>query len=106
MSLYLTAGETIRPAVTTMAKSKSAASAPTSDDAPKCPVTKEQFLKSAKPLMISIDGKQQVASVKEFSTGSLGWYAGEKVVVEIDGVPVRCQVGLNITVIGSKPAGK
>ncbi|HKB39774.1 MAG TPA: hypothetical protein VKD72_25280, partial [Gemmataceae bacterium] len=40
--------------------------------------------------------------VKEFSTGSLGWYLNGKTVVEINGVRVPVQIGLNLTIIGSK----
>jgi hypothetical protein len=40
--------------------------------------------------------------VKEFSTGSLGWYLNGKVSVEIDGRPVAVQIGMNLTIVGSK----
>lgn len=67
-----------------------------------CPVSKEQFKTHAKPLLVNIDSHSLVASPKEFSTGSIGWFAGEKIVVMIDGVPVKVQVGINLTVVGSK----
>lgn len=38
---------------------------------------------------------------KDFSTGSMGWNANGKVTLEVNGIPVECQVGLNVTVIGS-----
>lgn len=77
-----------------------------------CPITREQFRDNAKPtkIIISHDGKEAtlVAAPRPdgFSSGSEGWYAGEKVTLEIDGVPVQCQVGVNITVIGSKELPK
>jgi hypothetical protein len=62
-----------------------------------------EFLANAKPLSITIDGQQQTADVKTFSTGSHGWNVNGKVVVMVNGQPVRCQCSLNLTVIGSKP---
>lgn len=91
-----------------MAKSKTPAQ-PQTTEAPKeskCPISREQFRKDAKPLVVVVDGKQIIANAKEFSTGSLGWYAGDKVVVTIDGVPVKVQVGINLTVVGSKDLPK
>lgn len=68
----------------------------------KCPVTKEQFMKGAKPLMADINGNKMAVSPKEFSTGSFGFYGNGKSVIEIDGVAVACQVAVTITAIGSK----
>jgi len=42
--------------------------------------------------------------VKEFSTGSFGWYLNGKIVVTVDGKPCSVQVGMNLTVVGSKEA--
>jgi hypothetical protein len=67
-----------------------------------CPVTRGQFRANAKPITVTIAGVPQVAEVKEFSTGSLGWYLNGKTVVEIDGVAVQVQIGLNLTIVGSK----
>lgn len=72
------------------------------EGAPKCPVSREKFNSSAMPLVVSLAGKQVIASPKQFSTGSMGWYCGDKIIVEIDGVPVKVQVGLNLTIVGSK----
>lgn len=68
-----------------------------------CPVTKEEFLASAKPLMVSVNGVPMVASVKEFSSGSFGWYLNGKTAVDVNGTPVSVQLGFNLTAIGSKP---
>jgi hypothetical protein len=67
-----------------------------------CPITRAQFRAGATPIKVVIDGKEQEAMVKEFSTGSLGWYLNSKVNVTIDGVIVPVQVGLNLTIVGSK----
>ncbi len=67
-----------------------------------CPITREQFREKAKAVSVTIAGSNLLAEVKEFKTGSLGWYLTGKVNVEIDGQPVSVQVGLNLTIVGSK----
>jgi hypothetical protein len=71
-----------------------------------CPISRVEFRTKAKPLTIEINGQKLQAEVKEFSTGSLGWYLNNKVMVEIDGVHVSVQVGLNLTIVGSKELPK
>ena len=67
-----------------------------------CPITRKEFRAKAKPLGVVIDGQNVGAEVKEFSTGSFGWFLNSKITVLIEGVPVKVQVGLNLTVVGSK----
>jgi hypothetical protein len=67
-----------------------------------CPVTRTQFAAKAKELPLVIDGKPQQFDVKEFSTGSFGWFANGKVTVTIDGKAVQCQLNCMLTVVGSK----
>src|SRR5947199_9472112 len=67
-----------------------------------CPITREQFRSRARPVTITVCDVPMVVPTKEFSTGSLGWYLNGKTVIEIDGTPVQVQLGLNLTVIGSK----
>ena len=74
-----------------MAKSKSS-----------LPITRQQFRDSAKPVVVTINGKEFKVPRKEFSTGSLGWYLNEKMDIEIDGHDIKVQIGLNLTVVGSK----
>lgn len=69
-----------------------------------CPVSQTQFLEKATPLKISINGQEMLAEVKSFSTGSFGWYLNGKTVIEIDGKAVSVQIGMNMTVVGSKEA--
>ena len=69
-----------------------------------CPVTRAQFTEKAEPLKVTINGQDLVAEVKEFSTGSFGWYLNGKIVVNVDGKPCSVQVGMNLTVVGSKEA--
>ena len=67
-----------------------------------CPITHQQFVDGAKPVEVLINGNKMTAHPKEFSTGSLGWYLNEKMDVEVDGHEVKVQIGLNLTIVGSK----
>ena len=69
-----------------------------------CPVSLTTFMEKATPLKISINGQDMLAEVKSFSTGSFGWYLNGKTVVEIDGKAISVQIGMNMTVVGSKEA--
>lgn len=71
-----------------------------------CPVSRTQFVEKAEPVKLVINGQEVLAEKKEFSTGSFGWYFNGKVNVTVDGKPVSVQVGLNLTVVGSKEAEK
>ncbi|HKX28824.1 MAG TPA: hypothetical protein VJ302_14095 [Blastocatellia bacterium] len=68
----------------------------------KCPVTRKEFRDGAKPVKVEINGVPMMAEVKEFSTGSLGWYLNGKSVIDIDGKQVTVQIGMNLTIVGSK----
>ena len=67
-----------------------------------CPISHTEFVTNAKPVTITIGDQKLQAEVKEFSTGSLGWYLNGKTTVEIDGKPVSVQIGMNLTIVGSK----
>ena len=84
-----------------MAKAKTAAAkAPTP-----CPISKEEFTKHARAEVIKLGELGSViASPKEFSTGSFGWNANDKVECVMNGVKVKIQVGINLTVVHSKNA--
>lgn len=71
-----------------------------------CPVTRQQFSDNAEPVVITIGGTTLTADPKEFSTGSLGWYLNGKVTLLVDGKPTKVQVGLNLTIVGSKELPK
>nr|HEX4314941.1 hypothetical protein [Kofleriaceae bacterium] len=71
-----------------------------------CPVTLSQFLDKAEPLKVTINGQDMLAEVKQFSTGSFGWYMNGKTVVQIDGKAVSVQIGMNMTIVGSKDADR
>ncbi len=69
-----------------------------------CPLSQAQFLAKAEPLKVSINGQDMLAEVKAFSTGSFGWYLNGKTVISVDGKAVSVQIGMNLTIVGSKEA--
>ena len=71
-----------------------------------CPVTRHQFKEKAKPLEVVIDGNKMIAAAREFSTGSMGWNISSKMTLMVGDVPVTVQVGMNLTIVGSKELPK
>jgi hypothetical protein len=69
----------------------------------KSPITKEEFVKDGKNFQVEIAGNTIVLELVEFSTGSLGWRANAKVSVKVGDKVLPAQLGLNMTIIGSKP---
>lgn len=69
-----------------------------------CALSLAQFLAKAEPLKVSIQGMDMLAEVKSFSTGSFGWYLNGKTTVMVDGKAVSVQIGMNLTIVGSKEA--
>lgn len=67
-----------------------------------CPISRAQFRTGAKPMTVVINGKEYQALPKEFSTGSLGWNINDKVQVDVGGTLVAVQIGMNLTIVGSK----
>jgi hypothetical protein len=68
-----------------------------------CPISRDHFRAHAKGIVVNILGQNVLLAAKEFSTGSFGWHAGEKILVDVGGTKVRVQLGINLTVVGSKP---
>ena len=66
-----------------------------------CPITREQF-KKAQPVTVKIGDQEFQVEPREFGTGSLGWYLNAKTTLTVDGVRVPVQIGLNLTIVGSK----
>ena len=71
-----------------------------------CPITRAEFHSQAKPVTVTINGVALPAEVKEFSTGSLGWYLNGKMSIEVGGKLVSVQIGMNLTIVGSKELPK
>lgn len=74
-----------------------------------CTVSKREFRENAQTAFVDLLGGKVAIGPKMFATGSFGWHGGGKLPVRLEnGQIVECQVGLNVTVIGSKdaPAGE
>src|SRR5262249_41865924 len=71
-----------------------------------CPISRQQFRDGAEPLKVTVNAIPCVAEVKEFATGSLGWYLNGKTTVQVGGKTVSVQIGLNLTSVGSKDLPK
>jgi hypothetical protein len=71
-----------------------------------CPITRKEFQDQAKPVEVVINGVPMLAEVKEFSTGSLGWYLNGKSTIKVGEKPVTVQIGMNLTIVGSKELPK
>ena len=69
-----------------------------------CPVSKTHFLEKAEGVKVILNGNEMLADKREFSTGSFGWYLNGKTTITVDGKPLNVQVGVNLTVVGSKEA--
>ena len=67
-----------------------------------CPITRTEFTSNAKSVEVVINGVPFIAEPKSFSTGSLGWYLNGKAALKVGETPVSVQIGLNLTIVGSK----
>ena len=68
-----------------------------------CPVSRAEFRAHAKPYVLTCpDGTTVELDVKEFSTGSLGFYYNGKLDVYVNGHKCKCQAGLQVTLVNSK----
>ena len=65
-------------------------------------MTKDQFGQAAKPLRVLIDESSILAKPKRFKKGSVGWYANGKTQIVVNGEALEIQIGVNLTVIGTK----
>jgi hypothetical protein len=72
-----------------------------------CPISRADFLAKAKAVQVVINDMPPLeATVREFSTGSLGWYLNGKTTIDVGGTRVQVQIGMNLTVVGSKELPK
>jgi len=67
-----------------------------------CPISRAEFRAKAKPINVTIGTMTQMAEVKEFSTGSLGWYLNGRTTLEIDGQHVPVLINASLVIVGSK----
>ena len=75
---------------------------PVARKATKCPVTRQEFTDKAEPVKVTIAGQDQVLESRTFSTGSLGWYTSGKLVITVNGKPVKVQAAVSLIAVGSK----
>lgn len=66
-----------------------------------CPISKSRFIDKATALPMTV-----TVLPREFSTGSVGWFNNGKVDATVDGVAVKCQMNVTLTVSGSKKNSK
>ena len=62
----------------------------------------QEFYDGADECVIKLWGNTLTGKARSFSSGNLGWYLGGKIQAPIAGKSVWCQVGINITIPGSK----
>lgn len=81
--------------------------------APKCKISRDQFNKEAPrflTLTISDDKGNPLgtltAGMKNFESGSVGYYVGDKITLVIAGEACKLQAGVNLTLVGSKELPK
>ena len=70
------------------------------------PLSRSEFLQNAQPVQVVIGGNTFGAGPREFSTGSFGWYLSAKTNLIVDGKSLPVQIGLNLTVVGSKETAR
>jgi len=65
-------------------------------------MTGAEFLEAAKPYKVEIFGNGCEAFPRSFSSGNRGWWGGGKVYIPVGKHKVWAQLGINLTIIGSK----
>lgn len=75
-------------------------------DKTECPITRGEFSRCANPIIVKIGDETFTVKTKEFSTGSLGWYLSGKTKQKVNGEECTVQIGLNLTIVGSKELPK
>ena len=57
---------------------------------------------AAEPLEVNVFGNVAGGEPRVFSSGNKGWYLGGKIPVTVGGNKLWAQLGLNLTIVGSK----
>ena len=65
-------------------------------------LTRQSFAANAKPIALTVGNQHLLLDPREFSTGSVGWFANGKITLQVGDEYVKCQIGFNLTVVGSK----
>jgi hypothetical protein len=61
-----------------------------------------QAIRASQPMLADTILKGRMAEPRQFKTGSVGFYHGDKVQLEVNGKPVTFQLGVLLTAHGSK----
>jgi hypothetical protein len=69
-----------------------------------CPISRADFKAKAKPVTITIGNVPHLAEVKNFSTGSFGWYLNARTTIDVDGTLVPVLINTSLIIVGSKEA--
>ena len=67
-----------------------------------CAVTRSEFQQHARAVQVKIGDLAVEAVPKQFSPGSFGFFAQQKVPVVINGKTVMCALQIQMPVVGSK----
>src|SRR5262245_41669749 len=67
-----------------------------------CTISRKEFEAHAKPIKVVINGEEMESKNRQLSTGSVGWNISSKMRIKVGDKDVTVQVGLNLTIVGSK----
>jgi hypothetical protein len=65
-------------------------------------LSREEFARNGGTVVVEIGGHKFLAEATTFSTRSLGWKLNGSYLTNVNGVPVKVQVGLNLTIANTK----
>jgi len=65
-------------------------------------MTASHFLENAPNLEVNVWGNKIEGGARVFTSGNKGWYAGGKIQVPIGGEVLWGQIGINLSIVGSK----
>ena len=65
-------------------------------------LTRNKFLSSAPDMEFELWGNKLLGKPRAFTSDNMGWYTGGKIEFEVGGKKVWGQIGVNLTIMGSK----
>src|SRR5882672_9286920 len=65
-------------------------------------LSREEFARNGGTVVVEIGGHKFLAEATTFSTKSLGWKLNGSYLTTVNGVAVKVQVGLNLTIANTK----
>lgn len=67
-----------------------------------CPVEREEFLKHAQPIKVTVNGVDLIAVPREFASRAYGWAVNHRVDVLVNGKKATMMTTLNFPLVYSK----